>query len=651
MEKHEFNSEWVQKARNGDQDAIADLYHYCQQSVYLTIKSLIKSDEDTVLDLLQDTFVTAITSLGELGRDEKFPIWVKVIGRNKTLDWLRKKKPITFSAMSGNENDFEIQIEDDRTYQMPEVELDEKETARMIREILDSLSDGQRMTVSMFYYQDMSISEIARRVGCSVGTVKAQLYNGRKAIEKKIRELEKQGVKLYGIMPIPFFIMLLHNMEQYAVPMDPSILSNITSAATSISSVGHDAPETVDTKVAHDAQNVGQILRQAGRSVGKVVGGAAKGKIAVGMIVAAVVGGGAMSGLNYWNSHHAEPTGSPGKNQMEENQVVQDDSDIRLIKVESDPILAAYQQELFRMQSNGAFLQYAHLIDLNDDGVDELIVLLDDVELSIYTYNAENQNAETVAKISDAINYISKGMTYQQEQEMGYFPYLGIYLSLNEQKLVVGTGDDQDQTKATRFVISGNDGAWKTDEYRTENNEYWCNGIKISEEDYVTATEKNYSSFADEFEQDNLEAILNYDPNGTVDLSDVDRVYAEYLTRCLEQNAYLSEFAEKPVKFQLIYINDDDIPELALTSGSAFACSVELFTYNHRILQSLGHAFGSNGTIYYREKIFSCPKLIKIQEQRLNMKFEMEKQRCCTNQHLSMCMLKMGSRKMRKLTQ
>ena len=55
----------VQKARENDQEALAEIYKISSPAVYKTIWVLIK-DEDTVYDILQDTYVKAFTRLNQL---------------------------------------------------------------------------------------------------------------------------------------------------------------------------------------------------------------------------------------------------------------------------------------------------------------------------------------------------------------------------------------------------------------------------------------------------------------------------------------------------------------------------------------------------------------------------------------------------------
>ena len=85
-----------------------------------------------------------------------------------------------------------------------------------MREILDALPEEQRVAVTMFYYEQMSVKEIAETLGVTENTVKSRLNYGRKKVEKEVRALEKKGTKLYGLAPLPFLMLLFHSQEASA---------------------------------------------------------------------------------------------------------------------------------------------------------------------------------------------------------------------------------------------------------------------------------------------------------------------------------------------------------------------------------------------------------------------------------------------------
>lgn len=208
----EITDKLITQALCGDQDAITKLYEGTYSNVYHTIKAMI-SDEDAVLDILQDTYVKAFDSLVQLENPAQFRPWVKRIATNKAKDYVKKRKPILFSEMANEDSDEPIDFEDNRWTDLPETVVDRKETTRLMNEILATLSEDQQLVVGMFYYQEMSVKQIAKVLGVSENTVKSRLNYARKKIETKVLDLEKRGTKLYSLAPLPFFLWLLRAMD------------------------------------------------------------------------------------------------------------------------------------------------------------------------------------------------------------------------------------------------------------------------------------------------------------------------------------------------------------------------------------------------------------------------------------------------------
>ena len=215
----DFTEKLIRRAAGGDQQAITELYELTYSSVYKTVKSMV-ADEDSVLDIVQDSYIKGFQSLEQLDAPENFRAWMKRIAVNKAKDYLKRKKPILFSEMAGEEGE-EIDFRDECLEHCPEEMLDRKETTRLMQEILAGLGEDQRMVIGMFYYEEMSIRQIAETLGCSENTVKSRLNYGRKKIEIKVRDLEKKGVKLYSLAPVAFFLWLLRMYKQ--VPEVPSV--------------------------------------------------------------------------------------------------------------------------------------------------------------------------------------------------------------------------------------------------------------------------------------------------------------------------------------------------------------------------------------------------------------------------------------------
>ena len=220
----------VDAARMGDQDAVSVLYEKTYSKVYYTVKSMIK-DEDSALDIIQDTYIKAFAHLDSFQGDVKFLPWVRQIAANTARDWLKKKRPLLFTELSsddGQDASVEELLPDERSESLPDQVIDQKETKRLIREIIEELPEDQRAAIGMFYYEEMSVKEIAAAMGVSESAVKSRLMYGRNKIEKKVLELEKQGTKLYSLSPLPFLLLLFRNLETYATQVpDTRILHAI----------------------------------------------------------------------------------------------------------------------------------------------------------------------------------------------------------------------------------------------------------------------------------------------------------------------------------------------------------------------------------------------------------------------------------------
>ena len=161
----------ISKAKQGDQDALSILYKENYRTVLFAIRSVVR-DEDEAMDILQDTFVKAFNSLEQLKDPNKFTAWVKQIAGNNALQNVKKKRPILFSQMQSSEADSEWNVEDSFQEEsregLQDVEIDRKETERLIGEILDTLPEDQRIVINLFYFEQMSAKEIADEIGASV---------------------------------------------------------------------------------------------------------------------------------------------------------------------------------------------------------------------------------------------------------------------------------------------------------------------------------------------------------------------------------------------------------------------------------------------------------------------------------------------------
>lgn len=209
--------ELVLLARKGDQEAISELYEQTYNSVYQSVRAIMK-DEEEALDVVQDSYIKGFQNLDKLETPEKYQAWMKQIAANQARDYLRKKRPVLFSERVNQEGEeLDLQQPDECLEHMPDEVIDRQETTRLMNDILSTLSEEQRLAICMFYYEDQSVKEIAAALNCSENTVKSRLNYGRKKIEVAVKALEKQGTKIYSLAPLPFFLWLLRMAKGYGI--------------------------------------------------------------------------------------------------------------------------------------------------------------------------------------------------------------------------------------------------------------------------------------------------------------------------------------------------------------------------------------------------------------------------------------------------
>ena len=190
-------------AKAGDKNSMRRLIGLCEQMVYCNCCYLLKDQEDAK-DMAQEVFLTVFTKIDTLKKAEAFFDWVKIIKINKCRNKLKQGNPyFLLEDASGSEDktDPYSRFADRRDQNSPESSLDRKEVKDLLVRCIDDLSDAQRLCIILFYYDDLSLKQIARLMDVSVGTVKSRLAYGRLNLKKALEKEQRRGVTLFGRTP------------------------------------------------------------------------------------------------------------------------------------------------------------------------------------------------------------------------------------------------------------------------------------------------------------------------------------------------------------------------------------------------------------------------------------------------------------------
>ena len=222
-------------AMQGDEQSFSQLYQLYYQKVYALAFQTLKNAADAE-DVLQITFIKAWKSISRLNDPAAFNTWIQRIAVNECTTLLRRRKP-DFSIDNNDEEDG-IPIELESDLMIPEVYAEREDLSERMRQVIFSLSEVQRQTIVLFYFDEHSISEIAEIMGCGENTVKSRLYLARKAMKAEIEEQErKTGTKFYGIPLLPFGSIFVRQLSKNT--LSPSraaaLYTNIYNASVAVS--------------------------------------------------------------------------------------------------------------------------------------------------------------------------------------------------------------------------------------------------------------------------------------------------------------------------------------------------------------------------------------------------------------------------------
>lgn len=218
----------VNEIQNDNQKAFTQLYNLTSERAYFVALRFVKSETDAQ-DILQESYIKALTKIKELDKPESFQSWFNQIVANKSKDFLKKKNPMLFEAEKHEV--FEV-IPDDNLDFSPEENLDKNELQQTVMEVLDELSEEKRACVVMMYYNEMSVSQIAESLEIPEGTVKTRLFSARKDLKDKF---EKRGITS-AFSVAPFGVVLWAMRRASGVAYASFVASG--AAATTAAAVG-----------------------------------------------------------------------------------------------------------------------------------------------------------------------------------------------------------------------------------------------------------------------------------------------------------------------------------------------------------------------------------------------------------------------------
>ncbi len=223
-------------AKNGDPEAFGKLYESCRKAGISLAKQYVKNDTDAE-DMYQDAFLKAMENIDRFDENREFGPWLNTIIANTCKDFLGKKRPMNFTDMSDEENEFVDTIANTDESSLPESVYVRKEMLQIVDGIVEMLPEEQKEATLLFYFKEYSVKQVAEYQHVSEDTVKSRLNYSRKKIEQATKEYEKKhGIKICISAVIPAILVLYFKNSVYASQMEASL--DALSASGGMSAAG-----------------------------------------------------------------------------------------------------------------------------------------------------------------------------------------------------------------------------------------------------------------------------------------------------------------------------------------------------------------------------------------------------------------------------
>jgi len=170
----------VPQARAGEPDAWDILFKRYQLPLYVYVFELVH-DEQTSLDVVQETFIAAARHIGSLRDDGKFGSWLFGIAHQKCIQRWRKQAREEMLRDEAAAAPAELE-------NSPDELLIRQEQEAGFMKLVNELPLPQRSVLLLHFVEDFSLEEIAGITGAALGTVKSRLHYAKRALKKLLED-------------------------------------------------------------------------------------------------------------------------------------------------------------------------------------------------------------------------------------------------------------------------------------------------------------------------------------------------------------------------------------------------------------------------------------------------------------------------------
>ena len=189
------DDELVKAAQSGDMAAFEELVARHRDKIYARAFSMLRN-EDEAVDLSQEAWVKGWQRLNQFQGDASFATWMTRIVINLCLDQLRKNKRIKAESIDEmNEETGGVERQMPILNPNPTEGLERDELRQRIDKALAQLSYEHRTVLVLHEFEELEYKLIAKRMGCSIGTVMSRLFYARRKMAALLAGLRREELE------------------------------------------------------------------------------------------------------------------------------------------------------------------------------------------------------------------------------------------------------------------------------------------------------------------------------------------------------------------------------------------------------------------------------------------------------------------------
>ena len=197
-------TELAEKAKQGSKTAFEKLYKEFYQKLYYFVKQNV-SAPDAAEDITAETFCSAMEHISELHSNESFVGWLYCIAYHKCADY-NKKTAADRICIDGAA---ELAALSEPVF-LPDDYAVNTQTKQQLQAVIDSLPPDMRSVIILYYYDDLSLAELAKVIGTNKNNAAQKLHTARKKLRSKIEKLIGKG-SLFSAVPLSAVLANLEN--------------------------------------------------------------------------------------------------------------------------------------------------------------------------------------------------------------------------------------------------------------------------------------------------------------------------------------------------------------------------------------------------------------------------------------------------------